>query len=131
MASRHGKAISQSSGEAELVAAVKTCTELIGISQLMRDWGKEVEGEVYVDSNAAIGTAKRRGNGKLRHVRVGILWIQEKVEEEEFTLRKVPGEDNPADLLTKNVNAAKIEKYMYLIGEEFKDGRAAISTELK
>ena len=76
------KSITLSSGEAELVAAVKTCTELIGISQLMRDWGKEVEGEVYVDSNAAIGTAMRRGNGKLRHVRVGILWIQEKVAEE-------------------------------------------------
>jgi hypothetical protein len=76
------KSITLSSGEAELVAAVKTCTGLIGISQLMRDWGKEVEGEVYVDSNAAIGTAMRRGNGKLRHVRVGILWIQEKVAEE-------------------------------------------------
>jgi hypothetical protein len=125
------KSITLSSGEAELVAAVKTCTELIGISQLMRDWGKEVEGEVYVDSNAAIGTAMRRGNGKLRHVRVGILWIQEKVAEEEFQLKKVLGEDNPADLLTKNVNGAKVEKYMNLIGEQYKDGRAAISTELK
>ena len=125
------KSITLSSGEAELVAAVKTCTELIGISQLMRDWGKEVEGEVYVDSNAAIGTAMRRGNGKLRHVRVGILWIQEKVAEEEFQLKNILGEDNPADLLTKNVNGAQVEKYMNLIGEQYKDGRAAIGTELK
>jgi hypothetical protein len=125
------KSITLSSGEAELVAAVKTCTELIGISQLMRDWGKEVEGEVYVDSNAAIGTAMRRGNGELRHVRVGIPWIQEKVAEEEFKLKKILGDDNPADLLTKNVNGAKVEKYMNIISEQYKDGRAAISTELK
>ena len=71
--------ITLSSGEAELVAAVKTCTELIGITQLSKDWGKEVEGEVYVDSSAAIGVAHRKGNGKLRHVRVGLLWIQEKM----------------------------------------------------
>ena len=119
------------SGEAELVAAVKTCTELIGISQLMKDWGSEVEGEIYVDSNAAIGTVNRKGNGKLRHVRVGILWIQEKVEEGEVSVRKVAGEENPADLLTKNVNAAKIEKYMNLIGEQYRDGRAEVSLELK
>ena len=125
------KSITLSSGEAELVAAVKTCTELIGISQLMKDWGSEVEGEIYVDSNAAIGTVNRKGNGKLRHVRVGILWIQEKVEEGEVSVRKVAGEENPADLLTKNVNAAKIEKYMNLIGEQYRDGRAEVSLELK
>jgi hypothetical protein len=43
-------------------------------------------------------------------------------------LKKILGEDNPADLLTKNVNGAKVEKYMNLIGEQYKDGRAAIST---
>ena len=73
------KSITLSSGEAELVAAVKMCTEVIGITQLARDWGVELEGRIYVDSSAAIGVAKRRGNGKLRHVRVGLLWIQERI----------------------------------------------------
>ena len=74
------KNITLSSGEAELVAAVKMSTELIGILQLLEDWGVKREARVYVDSSAAIGITQRRGNGKLRHVKVGMLWIQEKVE---------------------------------------------------
>ena len=55
-------------------------TELIGTLQLLEDWGIKREARVYVDSSAAIGVAHRRGHGKLRHVRVGLLWIQERVE---------------------------------------------------
>ena len=46
-------------------------------------------------------------------------------------MKKVAGEENPADLMTKNVNAVKVEKYMNLIQEEFKEGRAEVSIELK
>ena len=59
----------------------------------------------------------RKGNGKLRHVRVGLLWIQEKQEEGEIDVKKILGDDNPADLLTKNVPVAKVEKFMELIGQ--------------
>ena len=125
------KSITLSSGEAELVAALKTCTGLIGVTQLMKDWGREVEGHVCVDSSAAIGVAQRKGNGKLRHVRVGLLWIQEQVEEGEVDIKKIDGEQNPADLLTKNVKAAKMERHMTTINEEFRDGRAEVSVGLK
>ena len=42
------KSITLSSGEAELVAAVKMCTEVIGITQLARDWGVELEGYMSI-----------------------------------------------------------------------------------
>ena len=106
------KSITLSSGEAELVAAVKMCTEVIGIIQLARDWGVELEGRIYVDSSAAIGVAKRRGNGKLRHVRVGLLWIQERIEDGDLAMEKVLGTNNPADLMTKNFTRSKINQYM-------------------
>jgi hypothetical protein len=125
------RSITLSSAEAELVAAVKTCTELIGVTQLMKDWGKDTEGEVFVDSSAAIGVVHRKGNGKLRHVRVGLLWIQEKQEEGEVDVKKILGDDNPADLLTKNVPVSKVEKFMELIGQEFRQGRAEVSINLK
>ena len=83
------KSITLSSGEAELVAAVKMCTEILGVVQLLADWGNEVDGEVWVDSSAAIGTMTRRGNGKLRHVRVGTLWIQERIEDGDLVVKKV------------------------------------------
>ena len=91
------KSVTLSSGEAELVAAVKMATELIGLCQLAGDWGWDVKGQVFTDSSAAIGTASRRGNGKMRHVRVGMLWIQEQVEDASMDIKAVKGEGNPAD----------------------------------
>ena len=73
--------ITLSSAEAELVAAVKACTESIGLVQLAFDWGMDLSARVHVDSSAAIGVANRKGNGKMRHVKVGNLWIQELVED--------------------------------------------------
>ena len=82
------KSVTLSSGEAELVAAVKMATELIGLCQLAGDWGWDVKGQVFTDSSAAIGTAGRRGNGKMRHVRVGMLWVQEQGEEGPINIKR-------------------------------------------
>ena len=85
------KNITLSSAEAELVAAVKMSTELIGMTQLAADWGSQTKGKVHIDSSAAIGVIQRQGCGKLRHVRVGDLWIQEKVSEGDLEVEKVGG----------------------------------------
>ena len=69
------RSITLSSGEAELVAAVKLSTGLIGIAQLAHDWGHDYDCKVYVDSSAALGVAHRRGNGKMSHGKVGMLWV--------------------------------------------------------
>ena len=52
------KNVTLSSGEAELVAAVKMSAELIGLAQLAQDWGEEVEGHVHIDSAAAYANTK-------------------------------------------------------------------------
>ncbi len=124
------KSVTLSSAEAELVAAVKTCTELIGITQLAHDWGQTWKGEVFVDSSAAIGIAYRRGHGRLRHVKVGTLWIQEKTERGELAIQKIPGESNPADVLTKNVGREKLEKFTDMVGQKFQEGKAEKSLDI-
>ena len=45
--------------------------ETIGMVQLAADWGLDMKGKIHVDSSAAIGIAHGRGNGKLRHFKVG------------------------------------------------------------
>ena len=47
---------------------------------------------------------------KLRHVKVGMLWIQESVVEEEIILRNVKRENNVVDILTKNFGVATLQK---------------------
>ncbi len=53
------------------------------------------------DSSAAKGIAQRTGLGKVRHIEVNQLWVQEKVREGTFEICKVKGIDNLADALTK------------------------------
>lgn len=105
------KFVTLSSAEAELMAAVKASTEGIGITQLAADWGLSATASVCVDSSAALAVVSRKGNGKLRHVRVGHLWIQEKASSGEVSYRKVRGETNPADLLTKSLPAHKVATF--------------------
>ena len=45
--------------------------------------------KAYVDSTAAISASQRRGNGKQRHVKVGISWVQEILQKSEMTVCKV------------------------------------------
>ena len=57
------------------------------------------------DASAAIGIASRRGLGRVRHIEVAGLSIQEKVASGLVMLVKVPDTANFADALTENVNA--------------------------
>ena len=118
------KSLTLSSGEAELVAAVKTSAEVIGILQLMKEWGMETQGRIYVDSSAALGVVNRKGCGKLRHIKVGLLWIQEREEREELEYSKVLGTENPADWMTKHLAQAAAEKYAILLSQKPRTGRA-------
>jgi len=124
------KSVTLSSAEAELVAAVKMSAELIGIEQLMSDWGTTIRSEVLIDSSAALGIVSRKGNGKLRHIKVGMLWIQEKQENEELTYKKVHGVQNPADLMTKNLTQGTIDSHLGRINASITEGRALIAPEI-
>ena len=120
------KNITLSSGEAELVAAVKMSTEVLAIIQMAQEWGMTLEGRVYVDSSAALGVVARKGCGKLRHIKIGTLWVQEKAEEGELVYKKVKGENNPADLMTKSLSQNVIDQHMERMGQKVTDGKAKI-----
>ena len=56
---------------------VKMSSEMIGMTQLASELRLAKKGNrVFADSTAALGIAKRRGRGKMRHVKIGTLWIQ-------------------------------------------------------
>ena len=67
----------------------------------------------------------------VRHINIGLLWIQEKVESEEIVIKKVKGVSNPADMMTKGVNKAKLDKYMLMIQQEVAEGRAKEGLQVK
>ena len=56
------------------------------------------------------------GVGKLRHLDVRLLWIQEHLREKAFVLSKVASADNISDLGTKSVSRAVLEKLLPMAG---------------
>ena len=93
--------ITLSSGEAELHGVVKGSAAGLGMLSLLADLGVRIRLRVWTDSTASIGICKRQGLGKVRHLDVQDLWVQQRVRSGDFDLYKIPGERNPGDLFTK------------------------------
>ena len=89
--SRTQNHVTLGSAEAELIALVKCSAELLRIRSAMRDFGVERSGVVYAEPSAALAIANRKGAGKLRHINISTLWIQEKQDCHQLELRKVLG----------------------------------------
>ena len=112
--SRTQDSVTLSSAEAELVALGKLAAEVLGVRSMMMEWQMadlSAPSQLYADASAALGFAKRDGAGKLRHINVRSLWLQEKQLKSELSFNKVAGEDNPADGLTKHVMQELAQKY--------------------
>ncbi len=88
----------------------------LGMKGLMEDLGVEVEVQVNTDSSAAKSMTARKGAGRVRHIEVRELWVQDRVAKGELMIVKLRGEDNVADGLTKHVDKQKMEQYMKACG---------------
>ena len=79
---------------------------------------------MYADSSGALEIAQSTGMGKVRHVRVQALWVQEVRCTKSLKYKKVLGSRNPADLLTKHVPRELLDAHSNTVGVTFAGGRA-------
>ena len=128
--SRQQKTVALSSAEAELYAMVAGSAEALAIIAYCADLGKKVKGELYTDSNAALGISQRAGIGKVRHLRTQGLWVQEARTTGRLVYKKVLGTKNPADILTKHVAGDLLDRHLETVGVVPMSGRAESAPEL-
>ena len=55
---------------------------------------------------------RRRGLGRVRHLDVEDLWVQEKLRNNEIQIEKVAGTENIADALTKHLARPLLVKHL-------------------
>ena len=122
--------VALSSGEAELSGLVKGAAQAIGLQSVAVDLGCKWTIVLRSDATAAIGMCRRRGLGKVRHLAVADLWIQDKVKSQELSIEKVPGKENPADLLTKYLDAPAQDGHISRISLVNEEGRATSAPNL-
>ena len=76
--------------------------------------------------------ANRQGLGTVRHVDTQTLWAQQVVRTGRVDLRKVDGEKNPADLLTKHsLSRDRLEVLVGLHGCKYIGGRAGSAPKMR
>ena len=122
--------VSLSSGESELHGMCAGVSQDIGMQSICRDLGFEYKLRAHSDATAAIGIARRRGMGKIRHLDCADLWVQEKVRTGAVELLKVAGIDNPADAFTKYANKAILDKTLNNINVVKMSGRAKCAPDI-
>ena len=123
--------IALSSGEAELGGICRGASIALGLKSLAADLGISLQIEILTDATAAIGICRRRGLGKIRHLHVSDLWVQDRLKTGDFKLSKVLGADNPADFLTKHVSRDILMRHMSNSGLQAESGRAGSAPALE
>ena len=107
--------IALSSGEAECYASVSSSCDGIYLSRCLNFCsGLEVKIKLLLDSSSARQILSRSGVGRIRHLCVKVLWLQQKVEAKEIHVGAVGTVDNIADLGTKRLNCNTTRYLMYL-----------------
>ncbi len=109
--SRTQAVISLSSCEAELNAALKMGSEMIGMVQTCKEWGVGLLGNVVGDCAPLKGLLERRGTGRVKHLELRQLWMQEKIKNKSLRFVKVPREKNPSDAMTHHWSKAEGAKH--------------------
>ena len=115
--------IALSSGEAEYYALVKTGSQCLGMKAMMADLGILSKLKFKTDASAAKGISMRRGLGKVRHIEVNQLWLQDKIHKGHIELEKVDGKKNLADALTKLVEGPDLTTHLLGSGLKFRTDR--------
>ena len=122
--------IALSSGEAELTGIVRGASQALGLQSVAADLGMKFQLAIHTDSTAAIGMCRRRGLGKIRHLAVADLWIQDRVKAGDFQLHKVLGSVNSADLMTKYVDGPVLTEHLARQSLQEEEGRASTAPQL-
>ena len=66
----------------------------------------------------------------MKHIEIRDWWLQQEVREGKVELQKIPGLENPADLMTKNNPLRIIEDHCSRIRLKAEDGRAVSASKV-
>ena len=102
--------VALSSAEAEFQAMIEGATRSLGLQSMLCELGAPMEVVLWTDSSAAKSYSSQRGLGRIRHLEVKNLWLQEIVCRGRLRLCKVLGTENPADILTKFLSTKEIDE---------------------
>lgn len=104
-----------SSGEAKLLAMAEAASRALGMRAMVAELlATDEPGAVslHTGSSAAKSFAPTRGPGRMRHLEVKSLWLQERMRQGKVEVWKVAGANSVADILTSTMGRRASRDYL-------------------
>ena len=117
--SRTQAGVALSSAEAELNAASFLGCEMLGMSQFFSEFGNTMKTTINGDSSAVKGILVRRGCGKVKHLEVKQLWLQEQVRSGKVEFQNISRKNIPSDASTHHYTREEAKMHFKHMGNEF------------
>ena len=77
----------------------------------LKEWQCKTVPLLWTDSQSALAVCRRRGPGRMKHVELKMLAVQEWLKTGRLRVRKGSTHDNPANLMTKAMSREKLIKF--------------------
>ena len=107
-------------GEAEFYAVVKGGQVGLCLRSMYQDLGIPMKIEIQSGSSTANSLTDRLGAGqRTKHIGTRYFWVQERVQDADLSIKKVPTAKNCADVATKPVSASVLRKHCKIAGLVF------------
>jgi hypothetical protein len=114
--SRQQTVVATSSAEAEYYALSSGAAETLGVVSLLQELQLPCIGQLHCDSSSGRALACRTGFGRVKHVDIRLLWLQEVIASGRLLLKPVSTEANLADIGTKPLSAQRLEELCMKLG---------------
>ena len=115
--SRSQKALALSSCEAEVYAGTSATSDAVLMYHCICFCvgpNETVKVKLTLDNAAGRSFFHRSGVGRIRHISLRVLWMQQKVREKFLSVGPVSTKHNPSDLGTKRLNRDRMLYLMFL-----------------
>ena len=110
--SRTQQVIACSSAEAELNGICKAAAEGLSATNLASEFFNPIGFRILTDAAAARGVVARQCAGRIKHLEVRQLWVQERERLGDLSVDKIPRSQNHADLLTHHTTEFELSQVL-------------------
>jgi hypothetical protein len=116
--SKKQNSVALSTAEAEYIAAGSSCSQLVWMKQMLKEYNVEYDVlTLYCDNLSAINISKNPiQHSRTKHIDIRHHFIRDLVEENIVTLKHVATEEQIADIFTKALDAKQFEKLRGKLG---------------
>ncbi|KAL3024667.1 hypothetical protein AAZX31_04G137700 [Glycine max] len=116
--SKKQNCVSLSTAEAEYIAAGSSCSQLVWMKQMLKEYNVEQDVmTLYCDNLSAINISKNPvQHSRTKHIDIRHHYIRELVDDKVITLEHVDTEEQIADIFTKALDANQFEKLRGKLG---------------